>query len=150
MLDTLSAAKERIARAYPDAHFLTPEEVVAGNNVYWIERQQWSRLKIYVPTLATLVGLTPSGKARIMPYVCGKEITVVHLDRIFVTQGKWCSGEPLESHQVCSHSIEGVIYWNRQRYTKRYDKFLEVEEVERRVLHDWSHDPTLFTLSEPE
>ena len=146
MLDTIREAKERIAEKYPDAQFLT--EATPGQNVLLLKRHEPARGKPYYPSYATIIGATPSGKAKLALWASGKETTIANLDMIFIVENDWCLGNPVASHMVCHEYIEGTIYWQRHRYARHYDRSLDTREVERLAAEDWQRDPDSFTLVE--
>ena len=145
-IDTLQAAHERVMRDYPDARFLTGDEIVHGQNVLWLQRQRDLRNQPYLPTLATLIGHTPSGRIKLYQYAVGHETRVVDLQTIFVRETTWCQGEPIFSH--CHHDtyIEGVVYWQRRKYVRRYDESLGTDGVEQQTEKEWRADSKSFTL----
>lgn len=146
MLDTMQAAKARVAEKYPDAQFLT--EATPGKNVLLLKRHTPARGKPYMPTFATVIGPTPSGRAKVLLWGSGKETTTVNLDMLFTVDNDWCLGKPIASHMICHEYIEGVIYWQRHRYVRRYDRSLDSREVEELVAQDWQRDPGSFAIIE--
>ena len=145
-VDTLQAAYERIKHTYPDARFLTSGEIVHGQNVLWLERQRDLRNRPYLPTLATLIEYTSSGRVKLYRYAAGHETQVVDLQTVFVRETPWCRGEPIFSHCHYDTYIEGGVYWQRRKYVRRYDESLGSDGVEQQAEKDWRADPKSFTL----
>jgi hypothetical protein len=146
-IDTLQAAKERVLEDHPNAHFLTSEEVVPGKNVYFLEVQRNLRRQPYLSAFGSIVKQTSGGRVRMATYAYGNQTRLTDLQTIYVlNDDAWCKGEPIFSHCHCSDYIEGIVYWKRHKYIRKYDVTLQSEEVEQLAEQDWQSDPTVFTL----